>query len=89
MTMIKNTVVELFILLLLACTVFIYKLPSTMNTWLLNSIVIVTHEMGFARETSDRVLFMDEGIIQEQGTPEDIFEHPQNPRTIKFLSQVL
>ena len=45
--------------------------------------------IGFARETSDRVLFMDEGIIQEQGTPEDIFEHPQNPRTIKFLSQVL
>ena len=53
------------------------------------TIVIVTHEMGFARETSDRVLVMDEGIIQEQGTPEDIFEHPQNPRTIKFLSQVL
>ena len=53
------------------------------------TIVIVTHEMGFACETSDRVLFMDEGIIQEQGTPEDIFEHPQNPRTIKFLSQVL
>lgn len=53
------------------------------------TIVIVTHEMGFARETSDKVLFMDEGIIQEQGTPEDIFEHPQNPRTIKFLSQVL
>ena len=53
------------------------------------TIVIVTHEMGFARETSNRVLFMDEGIIQEQGTPEDIFEHPQNPRTIKFLSQVL
>lgn len=41
MTMIKNSVVELFILLLLACTVFIYKLPSTMNTWLSNSIVIV------------------------------------------------
>ena len=53
------------------------------------TIVIVTHEMGFARETSDRVLFMDEGIIQEQGTPEDIFEHPQNPRTIKFLLQVI
>jgi arginine/lysine/histidine transport system ATP-binding protein len=53
------------------------------------TIVIVTHEMGFAKETSDRVLFMDEGIIQEQGTPEDIFEHPKNPRTIQFLSQVL
>lgn len=53
------------------------------------TIVIVTHEMGFAKETSDRVLFMDEGIIQEQGTPEDIFDHPKNPRTIQFLSQVL
>ena len=41
MTMIKNSVVELFILLLLACTVFVYKIPSTINTWLLNSIVIV------------------------------------------------
>jgi ABC-type polar amino acid transport system, ATPase component len=53
------------------------------------TIVIVTHEMGFAKEVSDRVLFMDDGIIQEQGTPDDIFNHPQNPRTIKFLSKVL
>ena len=53
------------------------------------TMVVVTHEMGFAREVATRVVFMDEGIIQEQGTPEDIFEHPQNPRTIKFLSQVL
>lgn len=51
--------------------------------------VIVTHEMGFAKQVSDRVLFMDEGIIQEQGTPEDIFDHPRNPRTIEFLSKVL
>lgn len=51
--------------------------------------VIVTHEMGFAREVSDRVLFMDGGVIAEQGTPEDIFGHPQNPRTIEFLSKVL
>lgn len=51
--------------------------------------VIVTHEMGFAREVSDRVLFMDGGIIAEQGTPEAIFGHPQNPRTIEFLSKVL
>ena len=53
------------------------------------TIVIVTHEMGFAKEVSDRVLFMDEGVIQEEGTPEEIFERPQNPRTIEFLSKVL
>lgn len=53
------------------------------------TIVIVTHEMGFAKEVSDRVLFMDDGIIQEQGTPDYIFNHAQNPRTIEFLSKVL
>jgi polar amino acid transport system ATP-binding protein len=53
------------------------------------TIVIVTHEMGFAREVSDRVLFMDEGIIQEQGSPDDIFNRPRNPRTIEFLSKIL
>jgi len=53
------------------------------------TIVIVTHEMGFAKEVSDRVLFMAEGIIQEQGTPDYIFNHAQNPRTIEFLSKVL
>ncbi|MBO7697743.1 MAG: amino acid ABC transporter ATP-binding protein [Erysipelotrichaceae bacterium] len=51
--------------------------------------VIVTHEMGFAREVADRVLFIDEGIIMEEGTPKEIFENPQNPRTKEFLSQVL
>lgn len=51
--------------------------------------VVVTHEMGFAREVSDRVLFMDEGVIAESGTPEQIFGSPQNPRTIEFLSKVL
>ena len=51
--------------------------------------VIVTHEMGFAKEVSDRVLFMDEGIIMESGTPEEVFEHPKNPRTKDFLSKVL
>ena len=51
--------------------------------------IIVTHEMGFAREVSDRVLFMDEGIIAEQGTPQQIFGNPQNPRTREFLSKVL
>jgi len=51
--------------------------------------VIVTHEMGFAREISDRVLFMDGGVIAESGSPEEIFGHPQNPRTQEFLSKVL
>ena len=51
--------------------------------------VIVTHEMGFAKQVSDRVLFMDDGVIAEEGTPKQIFENPQNPRTIAFLSKVL
>lgn len=53
------------------------------------TMAIVTHEMGFAKEVADRVIFMDAGIIQEQGTPEEIFEHPQNTRTQDFLSKVL
>ncbi|MDX6020895.1 amino acid ABC transporter ATP-binding protein [Scandinavium sp. V105_16] len=53
------------------------------------TMVIVTHEMGFAREVADRVIFIDQGIIQEQGTPEQIFSAPQNPRTASFLSKVL
>ncbi|HML38543.1 MAG TPA: amino acid ABC transporter ATP-binding protein [Bacillota bacterium] len=53
------------------------------------TMVIVTHEMGFAREVADRVLFMDEGLIVEQGTPEEIFGNPQNERTKSFLSKVL
>jgi ABC-type polar amino acid transport system ATPase subunit len=51
--------------------------------------VIVTHEMGFAREISDRVLFMDGGVIAEEGTPEQVFGAPQNARTKEFLSKVL
>lgn len=51
--------------------------------------VIVTHEMGFAKEISDRILFIDDGIIVEQGSPEDFFNNPKNPRTKEFLSQVL
>ncbi len=51
--------------------------------------VIVTHEMGFAREVSDRVLFIDGGVVAEEGTPEEVFDHPSNPRTQEFLSQVL
>ena len=51
--------------------------------------VIVTHEMGFAKEVSDRVLFMDKGVIAEEGSPAEIFGNPQNARTREFLSKVL
>lgn len=53
------------------------------------TMVIVTHEMGFAREVADRVIFMDGGVIVEQGTPEQVFEHTREPRTQNFLSKVL
>ena len=53
------------------------------------TMVVVTHEMGFAKEVGDRILFMDGGNIVEQGTPEEIFKNPKNPRTIDFLSKVL
>ncbi len=53
------------------------------------TMVIVTHEMGFAREVADHVMFMDEGVIVEQGRPADLFEHPQHPRTQDFLRKVL
>lgn len=53
------------------------------------TMVVVTHEMGFAREVGNRVVFMDEGRIVEQGTPEDIFQHPQSARLQDFLSKVL
>ena len=53
------------------------------------TMVVVTHEMGFAREVGDRILFMDNGNIVEQGTPDEIFSNPKNPRTIDFLSKVL
>ena len=53
------------------------------------TMVVVTHEMGFAREVGDRVLFVDDGRILEQGTPEQIFEHPQEERTQEFLSKIL
>lgn len=53
------------------------------------TMVIVTHEMGFAREVADRVLFMDSGKIAEDGTPADVFDHPKLPRTQEFLSKVL
>ncbi|MBQ9861301.1 MAG: amino acid ABC transporter ATP-binding protein [Clostridia bacterium] len=53
------------------------------------TMVVVTHEMGFAREVADRILFMDGGQIAEQGTPEEVFGNPQHPRTKEFLSKVL
>ncbi len=53
------------------------------------TMAVVTHEMGFAKEVSSRVLFMDEGLIVESGSPEKIFEHPSHPRTKEFLSKVI
>ncbi len=53
------------------------------------TMVLVTHEMGFAREVADRVLFMDEGQIVEEGTPDQIFSAPQQQRTKDFLNKVL
>lgn len=53
------------------------------------TMVVVTHEMGFAKEVGDRILFMDKGIIIEEGTPEEIFQNPKNSRTKDFLSKVL
>ena len=53
------------------------------------TMIVVTHEMGFAREVGDRILFMDGGTILEEGTPEEIFLNPQNPRTKDFLNKVL
>ena len=53
------------------------------------TMVVVTHEMGFAREVGDRVLFMDEGLIVEEGTPEEVFNSPKHERTKNFLSKIL
>lgn len=53
------------------------------------TMVVVTHEMGFAREVADRVVFMADGVIAEEGTPEQIFTNPKNPRTRQFLQKVL
>jgi polar amino acid transport system ATP-binding protein len=53
------------------------------------TMVVVTHEMGFAREVADRVVVLDQGELIEQGTPEQIFSQPQHPRTRAFLSRVL
>ena len=53
------------------------------------TMAVVTHEMGFAREVADRVLFIDEGIIMEEGSPDEVFNHPKSPRLRDFLSKVL
>ena len=53
------------------------------------TMVVVTHEIGFAREVADRIVFMDGGYIVEQGSPEEIINHPKEPRTIDFLNKVL
>ena len=53
------------------------------------TMVIVTHEMGFAKEVADRVLFMDGGYIVEEGTPDEVLNNPKEPRTIDFLNKVL
>ena len=53
------------------------------------TMVVVSHEMGFAKEAADRMIFMDEGKIIEEGTPEELFDHPKEERTKKFLSQIL
>jgi ABC-type polar amino acid transport system ATPase subunit len=53
------------------------------------TMVVVTHEMGFARRVADEVVFMDRGVVVESGTPEEIFERPQSPRLKQFLAQVL
>ena len=53
------------------------------------TMAVVTHEMGFAREVASRVIFMDGGAILEENTPNELFDHPQNPRTQAFLSKVL
>ena len=53
------------------------------------TMVIVTHEMGFAREVADRIIFIDQGVIKEQGSPAEVFDHPKDPRLQEFLSKVL
>ena len=53
------------------------------------TMIVVTHEMGFAKEVADRVLFMDNGVIVEEGTPQEIFDNPKSDRLISFLSSML
>ena len=53
------------------------------------TMIVVTHEMGFAKQVSNRVIFMEDGLIAEEGSPEEVFEHPKNERTKEFLSKVV
>ena len=53
------------------------------------TMIVVSHEMGFAREVADRIVFMDEGVIVEEGPPEELFLRPSQPRTQAFLSKIL
>ena len=53
------------------------------------TMVVVTHEMGFARQVADRVIFLDEGLVVEDGTPLELFDHPKEERTRRFLSKVM
>jgi polar amino acid transport system ATP-binding protein len=53
------------------------------------TMIVVTHEMGFAKQVADRVVFFADGTIREEGTPEEIFDHPQDARTQDFLNKVL
>ena len=53
------------------------------------TMIVVTHEMGFAKEVADRVLFMDNGVIVEEGTPEEIFDNPKSERLVSFLGSML
>jgi len=53
------------------------------------TMLCVTHEMGFAREVADRVIFMADGMILEEGTPKELFEHPKNEKAVSFLKSVL
>ena len=53
------------------------------------TMIVVSHEMGFAREVADRIVFMDEGVIMEEGPPEELFTRPLQPRTQAFLSKIL
>ncbi|GAY73902.1 glutamine transport ATP-binding protein GlnQ [Lentilactobacillus kosonis] len=53
------------------------------------TMIVVTHEMGFAKEVADRVVFVDDGQILEEGTPNDLFNHPQNPRLQNFLDKII
>ena len=53
------------------------------------TMMCVTHEMGFAREAADRVIFIDDGVVVEEGTPAEVFDRPRHPRTQGFLSKIL